>query len=103
MSNKLKVSLLDPWIKQAKESGIITLRNFAMGLENDYEAVKLAFSLEWSNGQVEGQVNRLKTVKRQMYGRANFRLLRIRVVANIGNFTLSPKVTKNHRLCPGFH
>jgi len=82
MSNKLKVSLLDPWIKQAKESGIITLKNFAVGLEKDYDAVKAAFSLEWSNGQVEGQVNRLKTIKRQMYGRANFRLLRKRVLAN---------------------
>lgn len=82
MSNKLKVSLLDPWIKQAKESGILTLKNFALGLENDYDAVKFAFSLEWSNGQVEGQVNRLKTIKRQMYGRANFQLLRKRILGN---------------------
>ncbi|MFT4667648.1 MAG: transposase [Patescibacteria group bacterium] len=82
MSNKLKVSLLDPWIEQAKTSGLITLKNFAVGLENDYEAVKSAFSLEWNNGQVEGHVNRLKTIKRQMYGRANFHLLRKRVLAN---------------------
>lgn len=52
MSNKLKAPLLDPWIKQAKESGIITLKNFTIGLENDYDAVKATFSLgmeQWPN------------------------------------------------------
>ena len=44
------------------------------------EAVKAALECEWSNGQVEGQVNRLKLVKRQMYGRAKFDLLRARVL-----------------------
>ncbi|MCA9068114.1 MAG: ISL3 family transposase [Planctomycetaceae bacterium] len=56
------------------------IRNFALGLKSDEEAVKAALSLEWSNGQVEGQVNRLKTLKRQMYGRASFALLRKRVL-----------------------
>jgi len=44
----------------------------------DEEAVKAAMESKWSNGQVEGQVNRLKMIKRQMYGRANFDLLRAR-------------------------
>jgi transposase len=56
------------------------LRSFAQGLETDEKAVRAALATEWSNGQVEGQVNRLKTIKRQMYGRANFDLLRQRVL-----------------------
>lgn len=82
MTDKLKVSLLDPWIEKAKSSGIAALKNFAVGLENDYDAIKAAVSLEWSNGQVEGQVNRLKMIKRQMYGRASFELLRRKVLDN---------------------
>jgi transposase len=54
------------------------LRTFADGLQKDEAAVQAALTLEWSNGQVEGQVNKLKTLKRQMYGRANFDLLRRR-------------------------
>ena len=52
------------------------------GLLQDYDAVKAAVSLKWSNGQVEGQVNRLKNIKRQMYGRGSLELLRKRVLAN---------------------
>ena len=54
--------------------------NFVAGLRQDYQAVKAALHYEWSNGQTEGQVTRLKMIKRQMYGRANFDLLRIRVL-----------------------
>jgi transposase len=54
------------------------LRNFAKGLQADEAAVRQALRSPWSNGQVEGQVNRLKTLKRQMYGRAKFDLLRKR-------------------------
>ncbi|MBI3460498.1 transposase, partial [Candidatus Acetothermia bacterium] len=50
----------------------------ALGLRQDYRAVRAAVRLEWSNGQTEGQVNRLKLLKRQMYGRAKFDLLRLR-------------------------
>ena len=49
-----------------------------------FDAVKAAVSLKWSNGQVEGQVNRLKNIKRQMYGRASFELLRKRVLMDSG-------------------
>ncbi len=48
---------------------------FALRLGSDYEAVKAGVTLEWSNGQVEGQINRLKMLKRQMYGRASLDLL----------------------------
>src|SRR4029079_16043517 len=54
------------------------LSGFAEGLKQDEAAVQAALSLEWSNGQTEGQINRLKTLKRQMYGRAGFDLLRRR-------------------------
>ena len=53
---------------------------FATHLKQDYDAVKAALSLPWSNGQVEGQIHRLKLIKRQMYGRAHFDLLRKRVL-----------------------
>jgi transposase len=71
---------LDDWIEQAKESGIDDLQRFATGLLADHAAVQAGLTLVWSNGQVEGQVNRLKLLKRQMYGRANFDLLRQRVL-----------------------
>lgn len=54
--------------------------SFAAGLRLDGEAVVAALSSEWSNGQTEGQINRLKMIKRQMYGRANFDLLRARAL-----------------------
>ena len=56
------------------------LAAYARGLETDYAAVAAGLRLPWSNGQTEGQVNKLKLVKRQMYGRANFDLLRLRVL-----------------------
>ena len=71
---------LDAWLLQAKHSGIAELKSFAQGIGHDYAAVRAAFSSVWSNGQVEGQVNRLKVHKRQMYGRAQFDLLRLRVL-----------------------
>lgn len=71
---------LDSWLGQAEHCGIKKLENFASTLRQDYDAVRAALSSEWSNGQVEGQVNRLKMIKHQMYGRANFDLLRQRVL-----------------------
>jgi transposase len=56
------------------------LQSFANGLRQDEAAVKAALSLPWSNGQTEGQITRLKLIKRQMYGRAGFDLLRARVL-----------------------
>lgn len=72
---------LESWITTVENSGIAELRNFATGLLRDKSAVLAGMSLKWSNGQTEGQVNRLKLVKRQMYGRAGFTLLRARVLA----------------------
>src|SRR5712691_5009218 len=68
------------WIHGAKQCGIGSLVRFALGLQKDLSAVLAAVETPWSNGQVEGQINRLKTIKRQMYGRAGFPLLRARVL-----------------------
>lgn len=70
----------DNWLREVKESEIKELLAWANGLLADELAVRNAFSMKWSNGQTEGQVNRLKTIKRQMYGRAKFDLLRARVL-----------------------
>jgi transposase len=56
------------------------LRGFARSLQSDLAAVRAALELPWSNGQTEGHIHRLKALKRQMYGRAGFDLLRIRVL-----------------------
>jgi transposase len=72
------VNALRPWPEAAKESDLCSL---ALGLEHDRDAVLAAICFEWSNGQVEGQVNRLKLVKRTMYGRAGFELRRRPVLA----------------------
>ncbi len=70
----------DMWLKDAEASGIPELRNFARSLRGDYKPVKAALSSIWSNGQTEGSVNRLKLIKRTMYGRAGFALLQRRVL-----------------------
>jgi len=57
------------------------LEQFGAGLRRDWDAVVAAFTLPWSNGPVEGQINRLKLIKRQMYGRAGLGLLRARVLS----------------------
>ena len=81
MVKERRASELENWIARARASdGVADLARFAEGLESDLGAVKAALSLPWSNGQVEGQVNRLKLIKRQMFGRAKFDLLRQRVL-----------------------
>jgi transposase len=72
---------LNDWLKRALESGVDELVSFAQGIQQTYAEVAAALELPWSSGQVEGQINRLKTIKRQMYGRAGFALLRAMVLA----------------------
>ena len=70
------------WIARARQSGVsAALRNFAVGLERDWPSVQPAMDLPWNNGRAEGHVNRLKMIKRSMYNRANFDLLRICALA----------------------
>ncbi|MEF2559261.1 ISL3 family transposase [Aurantimonas sp. C2-5-R2] len=68
---------LDPWIANASHS---LLASFVRGIQNDLAAVRAAITEPWSNGQTEGQVNKLKLVKRQMYGRAKIDLLEARLL-----------------------
>ncbi len=67
-------------VKRAAESQISELKSFANGIRRDYAAVQAAFLLPWNNGVVEGHVNRLKFLKRQMFGRARLDLLRVKVL-----------------------
>jgi transposase len=71
---------LAEWLAAAEASASPELRSFASGLRTDEAAVRAAIETAWSNGPVEGHVNRLKTIKRQMYGRAGMPLLRARVL-----------------------
>lgn len=70
----------DSWLERCEQLAISEVVGFAQVLRRDYAAVKAACRSMWSQGPVEGQVNRLKTLKRQMYGRASFALLRCRVL-----------------------
>ena len=67
-------------LKRAKASQIPELKSFALGISRDYAAVSAAFSFPWSNGVVEGNITRLKYLKRQIFGRAHLDLLRIKVL-----------------------
>lgn len=80
MVTKRQEGTLPRWLTEAKQSGITELQSLAAGIVRDYDAVQAALTLPYSNGQTEGQVNKLKSLKRQMYGRANFDLLRRRML-----------------------
>jgi transposase len=71
---------LDPWLDACTASRVSEMISFAKGIRTDYAAVRAALTTIWSNGPTEGHVNRLKTIKRLMFGRAKFDLLRIRVL-----------------------
>jgi transposase len=66
---------LDGWLIRASTSAVSALQRFAQGLRDDYAAVKAGVTVPWSNGPVEGHINRLKMLKRQMFGRAGLDLL----------------------------
>ena len=80
MIRQHKSEELNSWLEQAEQSGFQVWRNFAASLRQDYEAVRASLLYNWSNGPTEGHINRLKCVKRQMYGRAKLDLLRQRLV-----------------------
>src|SRR5262249_2698761 len=71
---------LDSWLDSAEKSDLPELSNFAEGLKREKESIIAAITLKWSNAQCEGQVNRLKLIKRQMFGRAKIDLLKQRVI-----------------------
>jgi transposase len=80
MMERKKGEQLYGWCEKASQFPY--LKSFVQGIWQDYNAAYQAMTSIWSNGQTEGQVNRLKNIKRQMYGRANFELLRIWVLSN---------------------
>ena len=74
------VQKFDVWLNDAQHSGIYAIHRFARTIRRDIDAVRNALTEDWSNGQTEGQINRLKTLKRAMYGRAGAELLRARML-----------------------
>lgn len=84
---------LEIWLSSVEESRLPELKSFAKGVQQDKAAVLAGLTLSWSNGPVEGHVNRLKLIKRSMYGRAKLRLLRQRVLH------CSPKKRKSTKAC----
>jgi transposase len=80
---------LETWLSSVEESTLPEFKSFAKGIQQDKAAVLAGLTLPWSNGPLEGHVNRLKLIKRSMYGRAKLRLLRQRVLRS------SPKKRKS--------
>jgi transposase len=76
---------LEPWLARAAKSAVGAFQRFAKGLRDDYDAVKAGVTLPWSHGPVEGQITRLKLLKRQLFGRAGLALLERRFVLAPGH------------------
>jgi transposase len=82
-SSLLKITYTENLTVPANDDELPGLRSFINGIRTDLDAVTNGLSLPYSSGRVEGHVNRIKMIKRQMYGRANFDLLRRRILAPI--------------------
>ena len=80
MVRKLEGERLEAWLTAVAERGIEELQRFANGLQQDKAAVLMGLTHSHNNAQAEGQVTRIKLIKRMMYGRAGFPLLRQRVL-----------------------
>lgn len=80
MLKSKSVGKLGSCLKDAQKSGLYAMQRFARTAQRDIDAVRNAITEPWSNGQTEGQINRLKALKRTMYGRAGPELLRARLL-----------------------
>lgn len=80
MMTELRGDRLEQWITTVEQDALAPLASFARNLRRDQDAVHADLTLEHSSGRVEGTVNKIKILKRQMFGRANFDLLRTRVL-----------------------
>jgi len=80
MVHKREGHRLDAWLEQVALSDLPELQSFACGIEKDKDAVRAGLTWSINNGMVEGHVTKLKLIKRTMYGRAGFPLLRQRVL-----------------------
>jgi len=85
-----EAAALDGWLSEAARSDLPEMSGFALGIRRDRAAVDAGLTLEWSNGQTEGFVNKLKTLKRQMFGRAGLALLRERMLDGGSGFQPTP-------------
>jgi transposase len=74
----------DKWLLCVEWSGLREMQSFSTGLMKDEAAVRAAMIYDWSSGKVEGNVNRLKIIKRMMFGRAGFAMLKARVLHRSG-------------------
>jgi transposase len=70
----------DTWLSAVAKYGSGSMKRFASGLQSDYAEVTAALTYEWSNGPTEGHINKLKLIKRQMFGGAKLDLLRKRIM-----------------------
>lgn len=95
MLRMLQGQQLEDWMQRVQQSHIREMHNFVAKLRQDRDAVQAGLTLQWSNGVVEGHVNRLKCLKRTMYGRAKFDLLRQRVLYR----SPSPSPGSFHEMC----
>lgn len=77
---ELRGAKLGEWLSDAEASGVREIRQFAQKVRWDEAAVRAGCTLPWSNGQTEGQITKLKAIKRSMYGRVKFDLLRRRAL-----------------------
>ncbi len=80
MTGRHGAERLDDWLAAVEAADLPELHRFTSGLRRDYDAVRAGLTLEHNSGRVEGTVNKIKMLKRQMFGRANFDLLRTRVL-----------------------
>jgi transposase len=78
MRRQRVAAALDPWLEDCLARGMPEWVHFASGLQREHAAVQAALTLPYSNGQVEGQITKLKRLKRQSYGRATLECLRQR-------------------------
>jgi len=90
MLRERKPELLNGWMKEVRESHIKELISFVNGIDRDYDAVRAGLTYSWSQGPVEGTVNKIKTHKRLMYGRASFPLLRKKMLCQAQGVVRTP-------------
>src|SRR5579859_2440132 len=94
---------LEEWLGKVKSSRLQAFQTFVKGVQNDKEAVLAGLTLPWNNGPLEGHVNRLKLIKRSMYGRAEFDLLKLRVLYQSNKSRDRKNKKKNYQAQQGDH
>jgi len=94
---------LDAWLATVQASHLEALQTFVTGVQQDKDAVCAGLTLSWNNGPLEGHVNRLKLIKRSMYGRAEIDLLKLRVLYQSKKNRDRKNKRKNHQAQQGDH